>query len=649
MSGKVRVTRVKDRIHAKFAYSPLDNKSAESIGGRYSKTAGAFTFKLSMDACHDLRATFGDRLVILEPLRDWAWEQRHQHEQLELIRNGDVPSDVLDSLKSLAPTLHARITSRPYQVGGAAFALTGGNILLGDQPGLGKTYQALAAVVASKAKRILIISPRTAVRTVWENHITELAPFVTPIVAQGNRADREANIREFRARADSFASLDSHHAAALVINKEMIRVKRMYACIGEGGVVLGEFAKQPGKRGGCPHEDDHPHHPRFYPEYPELFNQPWDYIVMDEAHHALASRYNIQSPNITQLRLGAMRLQLAEGGRKLAMSGTPYRSKAQKAWGTLNWLNPKQFSSFWSWVESLFEVKEGRYAREVSQTPRDPEQFADRMRPYLIARTKAEVAPELPPIEYAGTTPDGSPDGGPVGIWLDMDVQQAKAYAQMEALASANLKNGHLTATGVLAELTRLRQFSCSWGEMNTAKQNSMVPALPSNKYDWLLNFLTERDGFDGKVIIASQFTGLLRMMANQIFKDMEFAKRREAMPLMLHGGTSDRQRAVFQERIQDPDDPAWIGFINMNAGGEAITLDQADDMIIVDNPWISDVLEQMENRCHRISRIHQVTVYRLQSLGTIEQGIAELTDQQRADLMALRPAGRKVLSSLFE
>jgi SNF2 family DNA or RNA helicase len=117
---------------------------------------------------------------------------------------------------------------------------------------------------------------------------------------------------------------------------------------------------------------------------------------------------------------------------------------------------------------------------------------------------------------------------------------------------------------------------------------------------------------------------------------------------LMLHGGTSDRARVEFQSKIQDPNDPAWIGFINTKAGGEAITLDQADDMILLDLPWTDDEIRQVEDRCHRISRIHNVTVYRLQSRDTVEQRIAELTDQQRRDLMALRPAGKKILTGIL-
>ena len=155
------------------------------------------------------------------------------------------------------------------------------------------------------------------------------------------------------------------------------------------------------------------------------------------------------------------------------------------------------------------------------------------------------------------------------------------------------------------------------------------------------MDFLSDREGFGGKVIIASQFTQLLRMFNSEL-------RQEGHKPLMLTGESTDRQRADFQARIQDPNDPAWIGLINTLAGGEAITLDQADDMIIIDPPWVDHQIEQLENRIHRVSRIHAVTIYRLLSLGTVEEGIAALTAQQRRDLMALRPAGKKLLEEIL-
>lgn len=642
--GKVQVTRVGERIHARFAYSAVDNEIAEQAGGRWAKSANAWTFKLSMEMCHDLRAAFGDRLEIMPPLREWASAVKATRAELESLRDLEVPADALARLQERAPGLYAAVASRPYQIAGAAFLGAAGSALLGDQPGLGKTYQAMAAIGNSTARRILVTCPRTATKSVWESKVEELlGDSHCAYLAQGSREYRQSVIELFNANAEEYPDW----AHVLIVNTEMIRVRRERWCLVmtkvcwsdvktrkevTGDSVLDERLPSKWCRG------NHTHEFRYFPEYPELFAKPWDMIVMDESHHALASTANKQSKGITQVRLGAVRLPVHGGTAKIAMSGTPYRSKAVRAWGTLNWLRPKEFSSYWAWAKRYFEVKDGEYAMTVAKMPKDEQEFRDAMRPYLLARTKQEVASELPPIEYAGSTSDGSEDGYKA-IWLDMEPKQARAYAQMRKMASAEIRSGKVTAVGVLATLTRLRQFACSYASL--VGPQKVEAELPSCKFDWIADFLSEREGFDGKVIIASQFTGLLKVFRAELAK-------RGYDPLMLTGETSDRGRYEFQQKIQNPDDPHWIGLINTRAGGEAITLDQADDMILVDPPWIDDEVRQVEDRVHRISRIHQVTVYRLLSRGTVEQNIAELTQQQRADMMSLRPAGRKILEGMI-
>jgi SNF2 family DNA or RNA helicase len=58
-------------------------------------------------------------------------------------------------------------------------------------------------------------------------------------------------------------------------------------------------------------------------------------------------------------------------------------------------------------------------------------------------------------------------------------------------------------------------------------------------------------------------------------------------------------------------------------AGGVAITLDQADSIHILDETWTPDDQEQLEDRIHRVSRVHNVTVYKYRSNNSIEQYIA--------------------------
>jgi SNF2 family DNA or RNA helicase len=89
---------------------------------------------------------------------------------------------------------------------------------------------------------------------------------------------------------------------------------------------------------------------------------------------------------------------------------------------------------------------------------------------------------------------------------------------------------------------------------------------------------------------------------------------------------------------FQDTNDPLQVVVLNTHAGGESITLDAADEMVIVDGPWLSDTEDQLTARIHRVSRIHQVTVYRLASVGTVDTWIAGMTDEQREALVSAAP-----------
>ena len=162
-----------------------------------------------------------------------------------------------------------------------------------------------------------------------------------------------------------------------------------------------------------------------------------------------------------------LRACLKPDGLAIALSGTPFRSKLVKGWGTLNWLRPDIFRSYWRWAETHFGIEDGRYGKIVGGTdadgkpvkspdPKDEEAWDRMLRPYYLKRTKAEVVPDLPPIQYAGT-PIREP-GSPNYVQLDMLPEQARAYNQMVADSEVTLDGTRITATGVLAEITRMRR-----------------------------------------------------------------------------------------------------------------------------------------------------------------------------------------------
>lgn len=610
-------------------------------GARWDKDRKVWRYPLTMDTCRTFRRIFGPELTVLPPLSRWAREAIAEGEKLEELRAGGAIE--LDRVAKETPFLHAAISTRSYQVGGAGFLTMGGQVILGDEPGLGKTLQTLAALVQRDARRILVSCPRTATRNVWERETMRWAPHIATYVAQGTHDEREAAMLDF------IYSEEEH--AMLIINNEMVRAKKCWRCkMPELGRDWRDKAPvwtvEPGKRNDKNSCQQFHEHESFY-EYlwPFLFERDWDAVVIDEAHNLLASTYNTMSKNITQGRLGAMllRKQVAKDGAAFALSGTPFRSKLTKAWGTLNWVRPDVFGSYWNFAGTHFGVVDGRFGRVIQPdqdgkaakvpVPLDEAAWDAALRPYYLVRTKAAAAPDLPPINYIGAPPLGEPNG-PNYVWLDMDEKQAQAYSGMVELAEAYIDGGRITAAGQLAELTRLRQFAVSSGKMVT--REDMEPALPSNKLDWLLEFLEERDGAEGKVLVASQFTKIVHLINEEL-------RKKGIQTLTLTGATTDKGRTELVRRFNDPDDSAWVAIINSRAGGEAITLDAVcDDLVIIDPLWTSDEEFQLVSRIHRVSRIHQVNVYRLISNGTVEDWMTRTTDEQRHAITSNRPEARK-------
>jgi len=580
-----------------------------------------WSYPLTMDTCRAFRKEFGDELTILPVLAKWAQEEVTRERSLETLRAEAIESVDLSRVELEAPALYAALQNRRYQISGVGFILTGRTVVLGDDPGLGKTLQGLAAVIQDGARQIMVACRRTATRAVWERETLRWAPGITTFVAQGSATERKAVMA-------AFAAFDGQKM--LIINIEMMRAKRIEICP-DGGENYCPFeaAKRTKPQG-------HKHTIKAIPLWPFLSATEWDALIIDECHNALASTKNVQSKSITQWRFGAMQIRrrLRANGLAIAMSGTPFRSKLEKAWGTLNWLAPEKFSSFWRWAEQHFGVEQGRYAKVIGGgakvlEPKDADAWQRMLRPWYLKRTKKDAAPDLPDIVFAGT-PIAEGEDSPCYVQIEMDPVQAKLYWEMEADAEAHTPTGKITATGVLAEITRLRQFANASGIHMGGR--AVNPALPSGKIEWLVDFVNEREDTGVKVVIASSFSEMVELTASVLRKECGVEV------LTLTGATSDRDRARLVERFQDENDSLRVVVINRNAGGESITLDRADDMVVIDQPWISDTDEQLIARIHRVSRIHQVTVYRLISSGTIDEWMASLTDEQREVIKGASP-----------
>lgn len=619
------------RIFADIPYNGgLGPKQAKEIHGaraEWDKTGLkdrfiGWSYPLDLDVCFAFRRVFGRELQVSNELADWARQEIKKRDELETNREGALKEQTLDYLADEAPQLFLAMKSRPYQTTGTAFLTTAGQCVLGDDPGLGKTIQTLGAIIQSDARTILVGCKKTATSTVWERETERWTDTIATYVAQGTHAEREAVMKQFASDlAEDKVAGWPHPRRMLIINIEMIRAKRTEVC--PEGLDPDFCNSRPREQRG-----DHKHKYNAEYEWPFLFELMWDAIVLDESHNLLASTANYQSKRITQARFGASKLRrrLREGGLAVALSGTWTRSDLTKAWGTLNWLRPDKFGSFWRWAERYFTVTNDPWGRNLIDggakvpEPKDKGEWDAMLRPYFLGREKAVVASDLPPVIYAGTPPQEDPNG-PCYVRLDMDHKQATAYHQMVADAEADIEGGNIKATGILAEITRQRQFATSYCKIGEGRK--VLPGLPSNKIEWIVDFMQEHEGGNSKVVIASEFTEVVELTATVLRKDGWEV-------LTLTGATSAKNRKLLQERFQNTDDSLRVVIINTKAGGESITLDAADEMVVIDDPWKSDTFKQLRDRIHRVSRVHQVIVYRLISNGTIEEDIASLSDEQR-------------------
>lgn len=493
--------------------------------------------------------------------------------------------------------IHDAIFSRPYQINGAKFIARSVDVLLADQPGLGKTIQTLAGVTVKRdwerPRRILVLTPSVAVSNVWGPEIRSwLGDSATVVEVQGTRLKRERAL---------FPALEQEidRDQYIICNLEMVRIKGR-----RNEVDTLQFRAEDAV-------------------WPELFRIVWDTIVVDESQRALIKK----GGEPTQIRSGMMKLR---AHNKVALSGTPMFGKPEQLWGTLNWLRPYEYPSYWKWVKANFDMFSDRYSQFIIGPLTNPDATAKSLEGIMLRRTKLEVADWLPPKTYAGTHLFEGDDESPIGIWLDLTPRQKALY---ERLNREGILGANLIANGQLAEDQRRRLICASELMATDLLEDRIVHKLPSPKFEWLIAKLEELgiepevQGNGAKIIVASQFTQVLDFYERQLAA-LGFATYK------LTGKTSDKVRSANIRGFQSEVSTAQIFLINMKAGGVAVTLDAADDLVMLDETYIPDESEQMEDRCHRVSRLHNVTIHYLRMRGTIEEEIA-LVNAARYDVQA--------------
>jgi len=316
------------------------------------------------------------------------------------------------------------------------------------------------------------------------------------------------------------------------------------------------------------------------------------YIILDESQM-------IKNPS-SKLYHSVIELQ---SDHKIVLTGTPIENSLTDLWSQINFVNPGLLGTLSFFKRSFVHFIEKKKDEQREQ------KLKELINPFILRRTKQEVAQELPPV-YEQIR------------YCNMTEGQRRFYEEEKSVARnsilENLEEMGLERSSmvVLQALTRLRQIA------NHPALVEDPDALDSGKFTEVYRDIESVLSEGHKVLMFSSFVKHLDLFRTRLDEDgLSYA--------YLTGAQNHRQREKAVKEFQNnPGCPLFL--ISLRAGGVGLNLTAADYVFILD-PWWNPAAEmQALNRAHRIGQEKSVFVYRFISNDTIEEKIQRLQARKR-------------------
>ena len=321
---------------------------------------------------------------------------------------------------------------------------------------------------------------------------------------------------------------------------------------------------------------------------PAIAKVTWQAAILDEAQY-------IKNPDSQTAQ--AARALAAD--HRLALTGTPIENRLLDLWSIFGFVMPGVLGNRAEFLRR-FNAQDDPLARR---------RLAARVRPFLVRRTKGQVAKELP-------------DRVEEDLLCEMEGEQLTLYRaelkRAQRLLLGVQTNAQLNAQrfNVLTSLLRLRQICC-----HPALVNDKLGEVESAKVNALFDLLEPLMEEGHKVLVFSQFVTMLDRLR-------EAVKQREWPHFYLAGSTEKRGDLV--QSFQCAKGGA-VFLISLKAGGFGLNLTAASYVVLFDPWWNPAVEAQAIDRTHRIGQTSKVMAYRLLMRESIEQKIRALQKQKGA------------------
>ncbi len=339
----------------------------------------------------------------------------------------------------------------------------------------------------------------------------------------------------------------------------------------------------------------------------------FDTIVIDESHH-------IKNP-ATQISRAVNQLMAAT---RIALSGTPVMNGTMDLYAQLSFLLPGLLGSreFFK-KEYIIPIEQQRDAEKARALQK-------LIAPFVLRRTKEQVAPDLPPKTETV-------------LWCNMRHDQRAAYESIKEnirssvlmdIEANGLNKGKM---GVLAGLMKLRQV-CNSCELVKGEDLFTYDSIKTEiLIEELKNIVPAH-----RALVFSQFTSMLDLLERDLDKaGIKFQR--------LDGSTAVGERQALVNSFQEEESGIQVFLLSLKAGNAGLTLTAADYVFLFDPWWNAAVENQAIDRTHRIGQQKHVFAYRMICKDTIEEKIMRMQEQKKKLAEELVSTDEGFISSLTE
>lgn len=317
----------------------------------------------------------------------------------------------------------------------------------------------------------------------------------------------------------------------------------------------------------------------------------YNYIFLDESQ-------NIKNPDSQRNRA----VRSLKSRNRIILTGTPVENFTTDIYGQFSFTCPGLLGSRQAFKD-LYSIPIDRF-----KNSRKLNELKEKIRPFILRRTKNEVAPELP-------------EKTEMVLYCEMKEEQQSIYDAAEkelrdyvsAITNEEIRK---TPMSVLRGLTRLRQICDS----PRLLKNDALNSAASAKTDMLIEEIEGKMG-QHKILVFSQFVTMLDLIRNELIA-------RNIKHSYLTGASKNRGAIV--EQFQTSAD-IRVFLISLKAGGTGLNLTEADYVYLVDPWWNPAVENQAIDRAHRIGQDKKIVAVRLICPGTVEEKILKLQTTKKS------------------